>query len=171
MIQVGRSLRLALKAPQRGPVAEHVTQHDLDSNLAIKAQIRRFVNRAHPATADHPLQAIGVFAKVPTLSGGLCCLWKRNRAFGAYRDAPAGCANDSLCGVAGVPSSKTLARFSPSEDRRLTDLERNAIEAGELSRKKIAALADSTGTLVSIIPPTPATSQICCPAHNLLWVI
>jgi hypothetical protein len=95
----------------------------------------------------------GVFAEVPTLSGGLCCLWKRNRAFGAYRDAPAGCPNDSLCGVAGLPSSKTLARFPPSEDRRLTDLECSAIEAGELSRKKIAALADSTGTLVSITAP------------------
>jgi len=52
-----------------------------------------------------------------------------------------------------VPGSKTLARFSPSEDRRLIDLECSAIEAGELSRNKIAALADATGTLVSITAP------------------
>src|SRR6266404_149408 len=58
MIQAGRSLRLALETPQRRPVAEHVAEHDLDRNPAIETQIRRFVNRAHPAPAYQLLQAI-----------------------------------------------------------------------------------------------------------------
>src|SRR5258708_1179009 len=65
MIQAGRGLRLALKAPQRSPVAEHVTEHDLDRDLAIQAQIGRFVNRAHPATADHLLQTFSLVYPPP----------------------------------------------------------------------------------------------------------
>src|SRR5260370_2847566 len=36
MIQAGRGFRLTLEAPQRSPIAEQFTEHDLDRDLTIQ---------------------------------------------------------------------------------------------------------------------------------------
>src|SRR5262245_13904639 len=46
-------------------------------------------------------------AKVPCLSGGLCCTWHRRRAVAVDRDGPADAVGDPVRGVAVLPYSKT----------------------------------------------------------------